>query len=201
MLDEIDRFFKTIERCYNNYLTENQLLNPGTEQALQKDLNKKLLLKNKQNLKDDRGYFLKLVDKYRVRSFEVPWTLTVQKIASGNPGKFQLVDFTLPRASLRPDRKLAADDEIWTLMPYKNYTPAQKYEKYRKITTKLKKKQDVKEPKAHRPQPVASSLNAAQRLRDDGAQNESTKVTLFKKTYVDGHEEFTSNDFISEIGF
>jgi len=150
--EDIDRFFKTIDKQYMNFLAETQQLSILNDQSQQKDPSKKISIKNKlNNMKDDRGYFMKLVEKYRMASNEIPCSITVKWVPhEWNANLYEISDITLPRPALKPDRKLTPEDIIWSVMPYKNLTPEQKYDKYRKILIRLKKKQDYNKAAAQR---------------------------------------------------
>jgi len=200
--EEIDRFFKTIEKHYLNFLAETQQHTFINDQSQQKDVTKKLSLKSKiNNLKDDRGYFMKLVEKYRMASTEIPCTITVKWVPrEWNANLYEVTDYTLPRPALKPDRKLTPEDIIWSIMPYKNLTPEQKYDKYRKILIRLKKKQDFNKsmsqkqksmpPPAHVP---IHDIPLEAMIPTEPLNEEDFKVVLGSAFTQTGAQEFYSN--------
>lgn len=118
----------------------------GSKKSLLKKQKKKLLLQS-----GTSNMFLNLVEEWKKKVPSALFTITLAKVRhavkddDNNIVKeeiFKVTDTHIPRTSI--NKKLSADDELWSYMPYKSLTPAQKYKKYKKIMNKIKK-QDLQE--------------------------------------------------------
>lgn len=150
MREDLYRFFKAVERQHTAYLTEMKQkgIEPGPAQTILKEQEAKSLhLKKKKalSIKEEGNYFLKLIEKYIELYRSMPFSISVQHIASEEyPDQYKLTDITFPRKIAKNDKRLTPEDEIWSVMPYKNLTPEQKYLKYKKLYTQTKKKFAIK---------------------------------------------------------
>lgn len=195
--DEINKFFKAIEKYYASYMNETQQMNLFAEHTPQKEPGNKAAIKKKLNLKDDRGYFMKQVERYRDLSAKAPCSITVEKISEDmDNNQYRLIEVIPPRLHTKKDRKLTADDEIWTIMPYKNLTPEQKYEKYRRILIKLRKKQEARDhPKDNAGAKATQEYEPFKETITRPVKKEDLRITLSTFLNDDGDEEILRNRF------
>jgi hypothetical protein len=143
MREEIERFFKAVEKYYVLLLNKPKNIDLTPTPAILQNIDKSSLLKKKKKhrKKDDNNYFMNLVEKYRVQNVETPSTITLQRIPTkGSKNLYEITDMLISKPHSQKDRKLHADDEIWAAMPYKTLTPEQKYKKYRKLLVKMRAK-------------------------------------------------------------
>mgnify|MGYP000863141416 FL=1 len=156
--EDILKFCRAAERYHSLYAaaTKSTKTNSGENapqtdskdaQAKSSALQKKLSLSLKKKLsKYDPGtLYLNLVEEWRKKVPSKLYTITLAKTRHtvkddfGSIVKedvFKVTDIHIPRSN--PHKKIGADDEVWTHMPYKNLTPAQKYKKYKKFMMKFK---------------------------------------------------------------
>ena len=155
--EEVNKFFKAIEKYYMTYLSDAPIYGLEIPPALLEDEEVKALIRKKKIVetpshqkKDDGSYFLKLVERYRRKSCKFPCTITLQKIKEFEETTefYEIVEIVPPRQPLDKNRELLENDPIWEIMQYKGLTPSQKFRKYKKLTHKTHKKQDDKESKA-----------------------------------------------------
>lgn len=148
--DEVNKFFKAIDKYYMTYLSEPQ--SSGLPSGMSSNFGlfsseipkihkKKSYVTTttvaQQPKKED---FLKLVEKYRKKMCKEPCSITLQeRIEDGlweSKYLYEIIDIQPP---LDKDRELLADDDIWEVMPYKGLTADQKYRKYKELTEAPKK--------------------------------------------------------------
>ena len=96
--------------------------------------------------KDDASYFMSLIEIYKKKIPSQYSTITLQKIIikdeednSDKESYMHLETFLAPKSFYLAHRKLTSSDEIWNQMSYKNFSPEQKYKKYKRLL-KLKNK-------------------------------------------------------------
>ena len=78
MRDDLSKFFKALEKYYNAYINDPQNATVGiVDQSVIREKENALLSKkkNKPPKKDDSGYFMKLIDKYRDKYIKQPFTI------------------------------------------------------------------------------------------------------------------------------
>jgi len=150
MREDIQKYFAAIEKQYAAYLLESQPARPeiNTSRALTKEqaIQEENLKKKKAlSIREEGNYFLRLIDKYIAQHRNLPLSITLQSLPSEDGAdKFEIFDINIPKINNRNKTKLSSDDEIWRSMPYKNLTPEQKYQKYSKLHSLMKKKQKIK---------------------------------------------------------
>lgn len=138
---------------------------------------------------------MKLVDKYRDKYLNIPCSVTLQKSYEDETRQdYEILDIAPPRLPPKRDRKLTIDDELWIIMPYKNFTPEQKFDKYRKILTKLKKKHEPPKEK-----PIVKNFQEfdmfAGLLPPIVEEKVDLRICLFKFINEDGIEEIGGKVF------
>ena len=165
MREDLYRFFRAVEKQHTAYLTEMKQkgIEPGPAQTILKEQEAKSLhLKKKKalSIKEEGNYFLKLIEKYIELYRSMPFSITLQHVLSEDyPDKYKLLDTSFPRKIVKNDKRLTPEDEIWSVMPYKNLTPEQKYLKYKRLYTQMKKKIAIKGTKSKAGQLKADTLN------------------------------------------
>ena len=137
MKREIETFFRALDKFYLASLSHPKILNPNTVTPEMKPENKFLAKKLKKlSQKNDTNYFMKLVEKYKELAAKRPTIITLQK-TSKEDNLFSILDVIAPRNLTQDKKRLQANDDIWKMIPYKHFTPEQKYEKYKKIMDKV----------------------------------------------------------------
>lgn len=148
MKEEISQFFKLVEKYCHNMTNNSHNNHTGPVDPI---LAPEKVRKSEK--REDTDYFMSLVEKYREITAKKPCVITLETAfeeekEEGNNEKFyNILNISLPKANFTKNRKLVADDEIWGVLPYKNYTPEQKYKKYRKICSVMRKESKAKEVK------------------------------------------------------
>ena len=139
MKREIDTFFKALDKYYIVSMSQQKTYDMGTPTpAIEQE--KKLLTKKMKKLsqKNDSNYFMKLVEKYKELLAKRPTIITLQKTLEDDSNDlFKILDIITPRNPAQDNKKLSASDDIWKMIPYKQFTPEEKYEKYKKIMDRV----------------------------------------------------------------
>lgn len=202
--EDIYKFCKTVEKYYN-YCSSNKkppkkqpvIAKPKTEEkerveraggnkANQKQKNK--LLKETMATNSSQ-LFLNLVEEWRRKVPSSLYTITLAKMRHTikddenqiiKEEMFKVIDTHVPRADA--GKKLGLGEEIWTHMPYKNYTPLQKYKLYRKITKKMKDQETEKQVKNY-----IKSTKRALKEEKQNLTNKSNSILRDHHLVVDGN--------------
>lgn len=135
--------------------------------------------------------YLNLVEEWRKKVPENLYTITLEKKrltlkdAENQFTKeevYRVIDTNVPRAN--PSKRLNMNDQVWSIMPYKNLTPQQKYKKYKKITMKLKTQEDKEKMNKY----IKSTKRA---LREEQKGNTTKSNSLLRDVHlvVDGNRE------------
>lgn len=131
-------------------MTQTPVENPPQLEVLEtpekvKKIPKKPFIPKKLSKYDPGTLYLNLVEEWRKKIPSKLYTITLIKARHTVKDEFgsiikedvfKVTDTHIPRQN--PHKKIGADDEVWTIMPYKNLTPAQKYKKYKKFMMKFK---------------------------------------------------------------
>jgi len=115
---------------------------------------------------------MKLVEKYKELLTKRPTIIALQKTSEDDSNNlFKILDIITPRNPAQDNKKLSASDDIWKMIPYKQFTPEEKYEKYKKIMDRAKKAKGTK----HLPR--TAPLKSSSRLSDSGGSLGRNKKT------------------------
>ncbi len=208
MKEEIHQFFKLVEKyCHN--MTNNAHNNHGAATVDPILAPEKV---RKSEKREDTDYFMSLVEKYREITAKKPCVITLETAfeeenEEGNNEKlYNILNISYPKANFTKDRKLVADDEIWGVLPYKNYTPEQKYKKYRKICSVVRKESKAKEMKMDF---VKKNLERARQMRQKSIErkkkeDEEVKAAAAaaknktKATKLNKHDKRSNGRFFKE---
>lgn len=141
--DEVNKFFKAIDKYYMTYLSEPQSsgLSSGMSSnfgtfatEIPKLPKKKSYVTTTTMAQPKKEDFLKLVEKFKKKMCKEPCTITLkEKIEDGLWESKILYEILDIQAPLDKDRELLADDDIWEVMPYKGLTADQKFRKYKEL--------------------------------------------------------------------
>ena len=145
MKQEIEDFFKAVEKHYINFLSAPKMPelvhNPIIPQDLdKKSLSKKSLSKKKRknSKKEDAASFLRLVEEYQTKFQERSVTITIQDLTPNNSNKlYKVIDIPNLSTSSQSNKRIHANDELWTIIPYRTLTPHQKFQKYKKLKAQV----------------------------------------------------------------
>jgi len=174
MKEEINKFVKMVEK-YCIAMTNNQQSLNGAQDPI---LDPSLRARRQEKMKEINDY-IALVDKYKVLTAEQQCTIMLEDANPEYPNTaYNIVSVSLPKLNFTKNRKLTADDEIWTIMPYKDFTPEQKYKKYRKLVLKLRKKRKVKDLKS---EILRRNVERAKHIKNEKAQQTQRNTKENKK--------------------
>mgnify|MGYP000887147802 CR=1 FL=1 len=148
--EEISKFCKAIERIYQAYLAEQKTarlysseyrIDPAMADVEIPSLSSSKKKKPKGD--GDNDQFMQMIEELRWKVPESKHIIYLDRKQSFVPdpetGMERAVEYYEVTNTLvvqnDPHRRLTPRDEIWTHLQYKDYTPLQKYNKYRRLLT------------------------------------------------------------------
>jgi len=145
MKEEIEKFFKFAEKYCTTMVSLNYQRQRQGSLTEQITLDQNTGYQRMRRKEDDPSY-LNLIQKYKEIISQKNSSLSLESNHKGeSENVFSIKDALESHMWINKDKMLAADDEVWGIMPYKNLTPEQKYNKYRKICAKLRHENKAKE--------------------------------------------------------
>ena len=180
--DELDKFFKLAEKfCSTMASLHNQrqkqiVLN----ETITTDMNSQQ--KKRGAKKEDMTSYLNLVKKYK----EIASKISDFELSKNNKKRdfensFLIKEENKTIKSIISETMLTVDDEVWKIMPYKNLTPEQKYNKYKRICTGLKQENKIKDFKRNTEKEIYINSESDYSIEEVEKQIKEKKKRIIKK--------------------